>query len=94
MAKWVAPGKFEISFDHDFTPEEAQTFMNAWNNKGPLDDVEWHYGEKGPAALRKYALEKATTLAYGQLATADMVVDAAIKIEAYLRGELGGPNDL
>jgi hypothetical protein len=44
--------------------------------------------------LRKYALDRALELPSGQPATADMVIDSAIKIEAYLRGELASPNDL
>jgi hypothetical protein len=54
--------------------------------------VEWHYGERNDSALRKYAFEKATHQHYGDSSRRiDDVIEDAIKIEAYLRGEL---NDL
>lgn len=55
------------------------------------DEITWWYSQGGPEGLRKYALEKASNIG-GYENSVDRVIDDALKIEAYLKGELEDPD--
>jgi hypothetical protein len=99
------PGKISTPREN---VERAVDYINENYNRNPIVtscDVEvgapeknygepttWWYGEKGPAALRKYALDLAMKMGGYEAQRCDDLIDDAIKIEAYLRGELADPN--
>lgn len=59
----------------------------------PRNDVSWPPGQNGDArALRKYALDMAIRVGNFEPQRAEDIIEDAIKIEAYLRGELESPD--